>query len=110
MKREVCNKEGITLLTKPLDGFEEFYNTIHYNCSLISPFFLVHVCQAQKCTFTPRRHRCNCNAEHCGRGTCSRSLRGGQSGNRTRDPPDDRHRTPPSSHNAPTKISITQKV
>src|SRR6218665_4077462 len=27
------------------------------------------------CTFMPRRRRCNCNAEHCGRGTCSRSLR-----------------------------------
>ena len=29
--------------------------------------------QAQKCSFTSRRRRCNCNARHCGRGTCSRS-------------------------------------
>src|SRR6218665_2423766 len=29
---------------------------------------------AQKCTFLPRRRRCNCNTEHCGRGTCSRSV------------------------------------
>src|SRR6218665_1609087 len=40
-------------------------------------------CQDQKRTFTPGRRRCNCNAEHCRRGTCSRSPRGGKSGIRT---------------------------
>ena len=45
-------------------------NTIQYNaiqCNTIQPIF--DICQAQKCTFTPRRRRCNCNVVHCGRGT-----------------------------------------
>ena len=34
-------------------------------------------------------------AEHCGRGTCSRSLRGGYSGILTRDPSDESTIEPP---------------
>ena len=59
------------------------YNTIQL---IFDIALLPHTCQVQKCTFVHRRHRCNCNAEHCGRGTCSRSLRGGQSRMQTCDP------------------------
>src|SRR6218665_1668202 len=44
------------------------YNTIQLVFDIT---LLPYACRAQKRTFTPRLHRCNCNAEHCGRGTCS---------------------------------------
>ena len=57
--------------------------TIHeYNYSIQLIYDIAHLpreCQAQKCAFTPRRRIYNCNVEHCGGGTCSRSLRGGKS-------------------------------
>ena len=55
------------------------YNIIQYNTIklIFDVALLPYACQAQQCTFTPRRLRYNCNAEHCRRGTCSRSLRGG---------------------------------
>ena len=60
--------------------------------------------KAQKCTFMPRLGRCNCYAEHFGQGTCSRSLRGSQSGIRTCDPPYRRHRTLPLSHHVRASV------
>ena len=50
------------------------YNTIQL---IFDIALLTYACQAQKCTFTPRQRRCNGIAEHCDRGTCSTSLRGG---------------------------------
>jgi len=47
------------------------YNTIQL---IFEIALLPYACQAQKCIYTPRLRRCNCNAEHCGRGTCSRLL------------------------------------
>ena len=76
------------------------YNTIQYNTIDLWYRPSSRTCQAQKCTFTHRRCRCNCNAEHCRRGICSRSIRGGQSGIRTCDPPDGRRRTLPLSYHA----------
>jgi len=51
------------------------YNTIQL---IFDIALLPYSCQAQKCTYTPWQHRCNCHAEHCWRGTCSRALRGSQ--------------------------------
>src|SRR6218665_1833688 len=46
----------------------------------------------------------SCNVEHCRRGTCSRFLRDGQSGIRTCEPADGKHRTLPLSYHAPRAI------
>src|SRR6218665_16422 len=71
---------------------------------------LPRTCQVQKCTFTPRRSKCNCNAEHSGRGTCSRSLSGGQRGIRTCDPPDERHLTLPLGHHAHAPLTYSLNI
>ena len=52
----------------------------------------------------PQRRRYNCNAEHCGRGTSSRSIRGGQSRIKTWDLPDARYRT---YHRATTHLIVS---
>src|SRR6218665_1004237 len=79
-------------------------NTIQY-ITIIQLIFdialLPRTCQGPNCTLTSRRRRCNCNVEHCGRGPCSRSLRGDLSGIRACDLPVARHRILPLSHHVP---------
>ena len=66
------------------------YNIIQLIFDIIP---LPYAGQAQKCTFTPKRCRCNGIAEHCRRKTCSRFLHSRQIGIITCDLPDAKHWT-----------------